>query len=503
MIFEKLFSWFFGKTETGTPTQTEVRRPASRDWTDSLPVNSALTKGLYHNSYPGMKLAGGLAYAPIVVPVWFMGLPVPAPVDPDDEETAELCETILDSFAKDIKQIHIQSHRDGTCWVWPHYDAKGRELVWEFIPDDTIVDIFRDLASGHIIKLIADEEIKVTVAENQAVTVRRKRVFTETTVTETWTGTGAEKLPARSFTNVSGVLPIPFSNNADGDEVRGHSDYERIVTDLKDYHDIDLKTSQMWTKFNIKLVQTTKNVDAWRKANQMEAPGALARMDISDRDLFFNIEGEETKFIFPNGALEAGERRLTTKFRKIVEASMIPELAWGVKVEGNMASADKQVEGLVMYVNDKREQKNEPYKKLFQASIMLLGIASMRQEAPALKVSWNKLDAISELTKSQIFQALTAGIASVMGSAGVTKEWLYRFIKKNYPDITEETLDEWIVGLSDMAQFKQYANATYTEVYDLQNGGEEEDTDFLPGATDNEPLPDDQQRQIDGPAGQS
>src|SRR4030042_254586 len=100
------FSWNRSAEETSNPTQTEVRRPASRDWTDSLPVNSAHTKGLYHNSYPGMKLAGGLAYAPIVVPFWFMGLPVPAPVDPDDEETAELCETILDAFAQDIKQIH-------------------------------------------------------------------------------------------------------------------------------------------------------------------------------------------------------------------------------------------------------------------------------------------------------------------------------------------------------------------------------------------------------------
>lgn len=508
MIFNKLFSWFFGKTETGNPTRDEPRRPAERDWTDSLTVNSALTKGLYHNSYPGMKLAGGLAFAPIIMPVLFMGLPVPEPVDQEDEKTKEVCQQILNAFSKDCKQIHIESHRDGTCWIWPHYSAKNKELVWEFIPDDTISDIFRDLSTGHIVKIMTDEEIKITVAENTVVTVRRKRVFTETLVTESWVS-GTSMLPAelksRTFTNVSGILPIPFSNNSDGDEVRGHSDYERIVTDLKDYHDIDLKTSVMWTKFNIKMVQETEDVEKWRASNGLSAAGALAHLDISAVDFIVNLAGKEkTSFIFPTGALEAGERRLVTKFRKIVESSLIPELAWGVKVEGNMASADKQIEGMVMYVNDKREQKNEPYKKLFQASIQLLNIANMRREAPAIKITWNKLDAISELTKAQIFQAFATGIAQIMGTAGITKQILYNIVKKNYPEATQETLEEFVVGLSDMAQFKQYVSATYTDVYDMQNGIEPEETpeDGEP-VTGEEPLPADQQKQIDGPNAQT
>jgi hypothetical protein len=508
------FTWKQPQEALSTPTRSEPRRPAERDWTDSLTVNASLTKGLYHNSYPGMKLAGGLAFAPIIMPVLFMGLPVPEPVDPEDEKTKEVCQQVLDAFSKDIKQIHIESHRDGTCWIWPHYSAKNKELVWEFIPDDTISDIFRDLSTGHIVKIMTDEEIKITVAENTVVTVRRKRVFTETLVTESWVS-GTSMLPAelqnKTFTNVSGILPIPFSNNSDGDEVRGHSDYERIVTDLKDYHDIDLKTSVMWTKFNIKQIQEVEDVEKWREANGLKAPGALQYFDISERDLIFNLAGKEkTTYIFPTGALEAGERRLVTKFRKIVESSLIPELAWGVKVEGNMASADKQIEGMVMYVNDKREQKNEPYKKLFQASIQLLNIANMRREAPAIKITWNKLDAISELTKAQIFQALMTGIAQIMGTAGITKQILYNIVKKNYPEATQETLDEFILGLSDMAQFKQYVSATYTDVYDMQNGITPEEPPApgeppvdgapQPGA---EPLPAEQQKQIDGPNAQT
>jgi hypothetical protein len=459
-----------------------------------------------------MKLAGGLAFAPIVVPVWFMGLPVPEPVD-EDEDMQEICKTILEAFAMDIKQIHIQAHRDGTCWIWPHYDATGQELIWEFIPDETICDIFRDLATGHITKIITDEEIKISIAENQTATARRKRVFTEKTVTESWESAAwlpVAMQPAKTFVNVSGILPIPFANNSDGDEVRGHSDYERILTDLKDYHDIDLKTSQLLAKFNIKMIQQVNNVDEWKKSNSITD---LNTLDIEHIDLIFNLnEKEKTEFIFPEAAaFEASENRLKTKFRKIVEESMIPELAWGVKVEGNMASADKQVEQLVMYVNDKREQKNEPYKKLFQASIMLLGIANMRKDAPAIKITWNKLDAISELTKSQIFQAFATGIAQIMTVAGITKQTLYNIVKKNYPEATTETLEEFVKGLSDMAQFKQYVSANYIQVYDMEHGitpeeplqvgqpGSGAPSEETPGAP--EPVTDGEQQQIDGPAG--
>ena len=88
-----LFDWFKKKPtiESSNVIKGLARMPVSKDWTDQYTVNSELTRGLYHNTYPGMKLAGGLAYPPIAIPVNFMGLPVPKPVDDNDETTkAEL-----------------------------------------------------------------------------------------------------------------------------------------------------------------------------------------------------------------------------------------------------------------------------------------------------------------------------------------------------------------------------------------------------------------------------
>ena len=87
------FSWFkeifFGKTQSETKvkdvTKNARQSPGIVDWTDSFSSNIALTRGLYHNTYPGFKLAGGLAFTPIAVPVWFMGLPIPEPADEKSE----------------------------------------------------------------------------------------------------------------------------------------------------------------------------------------------------------------------------------------------------------------------------------------------------------------------------------------------------------------------------------------------------------------------------------
>ena len=52
------FSWFRKEKQTGNPTKVYRRSPVTVDKTEFQQANSALTKGLYHNSYPGIKLAG-------------------------------------------------------------------------------------------------------------------------------------------------------------------------------------------------------------------------------------------------------------------------------------------------------------------------------------------------------------------------------------------------------------------------------------------------------------
>jgi hypothetical protein len=417
-----------------------------------------------------------MAFTPIAVPIWFMGIPIPKTKDGNKETDKELAEYVQDK-TQAITQIHLQCHRDGTIWVYPFFDTE-EGVVWEFIPDYTVSDVIRDINTGKIIQVITDEQISIKSGYNQIVNVERRRYFTAGEIVEEYSG---DYIPAelrnRTKRNVSGFLPIPFSNNSDGDEVRGHSDYERIVPDLKNYHDVDLKQSQILSKFDPKMVQSVKDAKLWLENNGYDS---INDIDISSIDLIMNLyEQEDTKFVFPENAYQAYESKLKNTFKKIVEGSGISEILWGIKTEGNHASAEEQLDIVVKYIDDKRLQKNKAYRQLFDATLKLERLASIRNfDDIELKIEWNNLDAISEKIKSEIFANFSKGVNMLISAAGVTKPQLYEFYKKLYPYATEETYDDWVVGLSQMALHKAFKDSTYDVAQDFSGSPEEQEVEI-------------------------
>jgi hypothetical protein len=471
-IFNSVFDWFKGESETNTPTKQQPRRPSQRDWTDSLQVNGVLTRQLYHNSYPGMKLAGSMAFNPIAVPVWFMGLPIPKS---ESDSIQEIIDDILETKSREMVQIHLQCHREGTIWIYPFFSSKQNKVVWEFIPDDVVTDIIRDIDSGDVVEIITDEEILLTISYGRNITVRRRRTFSKTKVTTQWFS-GRSELPNqlidKAQRNVAGILPIPFANNRDGDEVRGHSDYERIVTDLKDYHDIDLKRSEMLAKFDAKMVQYVKDVENWKKNNGWNN---LTDINIGTTDLIINLfEQEKTEFAFPERAHEAYDSALKNKFRKIVEGSGIPEIIWGTRVTGNHATSEEQMDTLVKFVEDKRSQKNKSYLDLFSATIKLILISTIQPEEIDIQIEWNNLDAVSEKVKSEVFLNFSRGVNQLINSAGITKDQLFKTWRYMYPQATEDDFDEFEIGLAKMARHKQFQNEDFALAQDF---GDSEEND--------------------------
>jgi hypothetical protein len=442
------------------------RRPRFRDWTDGLTVNADLTRGIWHNSFPGLKLSGALVFPPIAVPLWLMGIPVPK----SDNETLqdEALQVVLD-HVDDCKMIHLTSHRDATAWVFPFFSAELKREMWELIPDETICDIIRNLTTGEIVKVITDEEIIITTGYDATATIRRRRVFTREEVRVEWLAgvqVVPESLKDATFRNTLGIMPIPFANNRDGGDVRGHSDLERILSDLKNYHDVDLALSEHLVKFAPKMVQYTKDPNEWIKNN-----GGIdvSSIDIARLDFIMNVvDTEKTEMLWPQGIHDGYVAKLSQIFWKLVQGSGIPEMLWGTKVEGNMASADNQLDMVVKFVDDKRNQKNQSYLRLITDTLKLRNMARLGDQSEIdLSITWNALDMISETAKSTIFKDFAAGIASLINSAGMTKEQTYALWRKMYPEATQEDYDTFVVGLGDMARHKAFAASTYTEIMDL------------------------------------
>lgn len=478
-ILANIFTWFKSKEDQSEPTKKLTVRPAPRDISEDLVVNKDLTYGLYHNTYPGLKLAGALAKTPILVPLWFMGVPTPVS---DDEITNEAIKELTEQFYTRMKQIHLQCHRDGTIWIFPKYNSKTQSLIWEFIPDETVVDIIKDIDTGEIISIITSEQIKIAVGENKRVYMTRKRIFTEKKITIKWSGDIAQlpnQLRDRNTRNPAGILPIPFANNADGDEKRGRSDYSSIISDLKNYHDIDYKQSQVLARFEPKLGIWTTDVDKWLENNAVTISDSFADMDTYNRDLFLFTGEEKAEYIFPDNAYQAYESGLARVYKKIVEGSLVPEMLWGIRMQGNHASAEEQMNNVVQFVEDKREQKNDAYRLLYTASIKLLNMATMTGGEPVIdRIEWNKLDALSDKVKSEILKDFAQAMSFLVSKAAATKEMFHKLWNEYFPGIAPPDLEDYIHGMDEMATHNQYVDAPFSEVAGMNGAYDSEDDEI-------------------------
>ena len=454
--------WFKTRGTQETPSADPMHRRASRpravDYTEELTANVDLTRGLWRNTYGDLKLAGSLAFPPIFVPLSLMGVPVPTS---DDDTTQEQLTELLDDMAFTCWQIHKTCHRDGTCWVWPAYSPESG-LRWEFIRDDTVSDILKDILTNEVIEIRTDEEISVSVGENNVQRVRRKRIFTRQRVTVIYENTSVQGLENVEYVNPAGELPIPFTNDGEPGEVRGVSDYSRILPDLKNYHDIDLAWTTMLSRFRAKLLLGVKDVDAWLANNGYDD---IDDVDVAVADLLMMVEGETAEMITPPST-DAYPEKLKHTFHKLVEGSGIPEIVWGLKTEGNHASAEEQMASLVQYVRGKQMQKDDSYRRLISASLRLTSTARMVDPGD-FDLAWNRLDAVSESVKAEIFKNVAQGIGYMMEHAALTDKILYNILKLNFPEATEEDLEEFKVGLVGMAKFRQFAQADLADAFDV------------------------------------
>jgi len=472
------FSWYSPKEsqDVQNPIKQSPRRPVTRDWTEQWTINSELTRGLYHNSFPGLKLAGALAHKPIAIPILLMGLPIPKCDDPQTQLEAI---KVIEDHADECHMNHLNSHLDGTSWVWPFYSAKLQKDCWEFIPDDTISDILRDVQTGELQAIITDEQILISTAYNVQGYVRRRRTFTREAVKIEWLENtmAIQGLEAGIFKNITGDLPIHFPNEADGDRIRGYSEYECMLSDLKNYHDTDLALSELITKFSPKMIQEVQDVDEWKANNGITN---IDEIDIASRDFIINLFGKEkTTFEWPAGAQAAGLAKLSQIFWKIVQASPIPEILFGTKVEGSQGSNDNQIDSAIQFVESKQRMKNNPYKRLVESTMRLRNIISFKQTQPVVKsIQWNALDLISESAKATILTNFASGIAALINSAGITKPMVWKMFKKAYPESTDDDYQTFCDGLGEMAKHKAFAAAPYEIIADMT--GEDDTLDIKP-----------------------
>ncbi len=451
------------KNKEYAPTHIARKTRSATDTTESYQCNAALTQGLWHNTYPRLTLAAGLAHPIIQIPVSFMGLP--SPTSDDEATTAEL-EGLVVAFATQMRNIHIQCHRDGTIWILPVWNVEAGRLVWEFIPDETVTDIIKDSVTGEIKEVWTQESMTVSTTFDKTATYIRKRHFTKDKLIITYSDVqGDASVKNTAYRNPLGVLPIPFANNADFGNARGHSDYERILPLLTQYHDLGRASAVTLAKFKPKLVVKVDKDGRkdWEKDD----------LDIESLDLMVVGPDDAVELLTPDRSTDPYLKMQEQIFLTIIESIGIPELFLGGMATGNHASVEESMTSLIRLVRNKQNQKNRAYEALLTASLNIQRMVALnRQPAGNVLMGWAELDAVSDKSKAEIFASFTKGIATAFASGVMTKAQAYGLWKQMFPGVTESTLEEYIEGIRDTAQHNQYNGAGYTEALDY---GEEDE----------------------------
>lgn len=437
------------KEETANKTKRIVVDRPLIDFTESIVANKKLTKGLYYNTASGYKLAGALCYNIIAVPIAFCGYPTPMAENGDQEELDELMKLYNQDFVKILRQCH----REGTVWVYPRYDSSIDKVVLDFIDDETVTDVFRHPDTGEIESLVVTKDTMVKTATNQSTIVTTKKTYTRQKITTTYDSMGGYTgLKNTVKRNVLGILPIPFANMADGDDIRGTSDYARVLPDLSSYHRTTLKMLVDLNDFRTKLVQNTgeQSIETWA-CNQgyNDLDDFLLNASVQDTQFILNEGDAETKFITADGVVTAPLEVLKNTYRKIVQGCGVPELFWGLKQEGNANTAEEAMTTLINYVSEKRSQNSGNFKTLIEAIVFLKNLSVGILSDEKVKITWSQLDAVSDASRSEIFKNFCDGLSGSFTAGVIAIPQAYQLWKENYPQsVGDMTEDEFTVELT-------------------------------------------------------
>jgi hypothetical protein len=454
-----IFDWFKSKStqDTENSIMTKRRAPFTVDMTENIKINGELTRGILKNTYPGFKLAGSLAYAAINTPVSIMGTPIPITTD---ERAKKILSDWVQKMVVKFDDVHASSHGDGTIWVWPFFNSSTMDVDLELIIDDRISDVISDIDTGELLEVISSEQLTIQSEYGKSKTMTRIRSWKKDIIRDTRDGiTTITKNPL-------GIMPVPFSNEPDIGRKRGHSDLERIAPDLKAYHDVKLQWVTLLSKFKPFLEQKTDNVDSWIE-NQSFSIGDL---DIQNLDFVVNGEKESSKYVSLTGSGAEYEKLLSVIFYAICQGSSIPEIAYGLVTTGNHASAEEQMERLMSYCRKKQKQHTDKWAQVFRSALALLLKSNMLALPVDIEVKWNLLDALSEKSKSEIFEKVGNAVDKLT-AAGIPGPIIHNQLKAFYPSSTMESYEEFRALRQDAAKFKQFKEASYL---DAQSAGGQE-----------------------------
>jgi hypothetical protein len=472
----KIFFWEITSSKTKqdkseSKTMQIAESKPMVDYTASIVANSVTTKGLYFNTLVGYKLGAGLCYNMIQVVLNFCGFPIALIEDSTDQEKIETAE-FFQAYNQDFIKILKQCHREGTIWIYPWFDSKSGKVKIKFIEDSWRTKTFVDPQTGELQGIITTKDINVLDHKGNVVQVVETVKYEKNKITTNYESSAYSGLKNSVQRNPIGMLPIDFANMTDGGEIGGHSDYARALPYIMNYHRTKLAMATELNDFRTKLVQNTGDQTAkeWLCSQGFESLAAwIVGAGVQKSQVILNSgQYSKTEFITAKGMVDGYLKSLDNDYKMIVETCGVPELFWGLKQQGNANTAEEAMTTLINYIMDKRAQSTHPFEMLMGSMLFLDSLSRGSQFDKNIKISWDQLDAVSDSSRAEIFKNFCDGISKAFQGQTLTIKQSYNLWKKNYPDATDMTEDEFETGITQATALLNRKTAT-SEI-DLGNG---------------------------------
>ena len=428
---------------------------------DSSQVDYNLARALYYNTNQDYKLGAGFARPAIDVPAGFMGVPILRAEDPKGESQVWLDRSVK-NWAGAIRKAHKMVMRDGEVVVRlrpqnraPAYqalfEASDKDLELAIVPTEAfeILGKEEDLDAVEGIKF---KHVFLMPTEGDDQGQDREVVLFETvTASEIHLKYENDFKPERRFPNPLGFVPaFHLENEPEAHQIHASSDLEPLEPYLKFYNDVMLHAgSASALHSTAKLVIRAMDVNRFLTNNFSDAEIEEGRLRFKNKDVIFFESGSPAintsgGSIYAEGAdiiqAEAplGDTTLLLEFifLNIVDASEVPEWAFGGGVQSSKASVSEQSAPLAHRVGRKRSMVEQGWS--LGGRMMLKTITGTSER---VDVEWSNLDMRDLKTEAEAFRNFAESLLALNDGQAVSKITMNGILQDILPDILPYDVD--------------------------------------------------------------
>jgi len=403
------------------------------------------------------KLGAGFAKGIINNTVGFMGVPR---FLSKNETAQEILDDFFSNNTSRMMQVQRNAMRDGDWFVWVTreenneqilYPEQMTRLIFNALPPEQVVQIMNDPVTGQVKEYViqaAHEWLDDRDNPKKALVIQRvsanKRIIRVSGDIPPGMDSYLEE------ENTWGFIPIVhFKNEGDATRKYGQSDLEPVEPYFKAYHDVllhALQGSKMHStprlKFKIKdLAGFLRNnfgiADPYAFGNQ----GGTISLD--GHEFFLFTDDEDAEFIEVKSAIGDTNELLKFLFYCIIDASEVPEFAFGVHTPSSLSSVKEQMPVLARKIARKREQFSESWQLLARIVLAMTDRAGEKKISTyATVLEWDEVDPRDEKEIAEVLNQVTTALKTALEAEIISQEAAVKFLKQHISTMNDYISDD-------------------------------------------------------------